>query len=228
MDLGWGGPGDKASHNLGHNFNPTSHTNLTNPMHILLTVPHAWSTESNLRWVWLDVWYGKCMHGVVWVSFVWILQVISNRWTGLWTGSLDWTAGVGVTFELKLCVSHVQCLAASRLPRSRTQHAATMGVLCLRDLKGMQQMEQFGRPIGTIIYSKASHWPSIVFTWLHSTRLRVLHSLVTSVGFNLTAAFSMTLQQYIVLVKRHLSEFLMLFCTLDIVRGCFAELMHFV
>ena len=152
----------------------------------------------------------------------------SSLIAGLWTGSLDWTAGVGVTFELKLCVSHVQCLAASRLPRSRTQHAATMGVLCLRDLKGMQQMEQLGRPIGTIIYSKASHWPSIVFTWLHSTRLRLLHSLVTSVGFNLTAAFSSTLQQYIVLVKRHLSVFLMLFCTLDIVRGCFAELMHFM
>ena len=33
----------------------------------------------------------------------------------------------------------------------------------------------------------------------------------------------MTLQQYIVLVKRHLSVFLMLFCMLAIVRGCFAE-----
>ena len=39
------------------------------------------------------------------------------------------------------------------------RHAATVGVLCLRDLKGMrilQQMEQLGRPIGTVIYSKAS------------------------------------------------------------------------
>ena len=44
-------------------------------------------------------------------------EVVSNRWTGLWTGSLDWTAGLdcwtglldwitGLTFELKLCVSH--------------------------------------------------------------------------------------------------------------------------
>ena len=31
------------------------------PTHILFSVPHAWSTESNLSWVWLGVWYWKCM-----------------------------------------------------------------------------------------------------------------------------------------------------------------------
>ena len=46
------------------------------------------------------------------------------------------------------------------------RHAATVGVSYIRDLKGMhilQQMEQLGRPIGTIIYPKASRLPSIVY-----------------------------------------------------------------
>ena len=129
-------------------------------------------------------------------------MVVSNCWTGLWTGSLDWTAGLDYWTDLWtkiVCITwpppNQMCwigslfdhglIAANRLPaeKQRTRHAATVGVLCLRDLKGMcilQQMEQLGRPIGTIIYSKASRWPSIVFTWLHSTRLRVLHSLVTT------------------------------------------------
>ena len=35
-------------------------------------------------------------------------RVISNCWTGLCTGSLDWTAGLDywMTFELNLCVAH--------------------------------------------------------------------------------------------------------------------------
>ena len=85
-----------------------------------------------------------------------------------WIAGLDWITGL--TFELKLCVSHdlhpiiwavngshVRCLAANRLPRNKGR--GMQGVLCLRGLKGMrmlQQMEQLGRPIGTIIYSKAS------------------------------------------------------------------------
>ena len=104
-----------------------------------------------------------------------------DRWTGLldWiTGLTFWTKTVCITWSSpnQMCWigSHVRLILITK--KQRTWHAATVGVLCLRDLKGMhilQQMEQLGRVIGTTIYSKASWWPSIVFTWLHSTRLRV-------------------------------------------------------
>ena len=70
-----------------------------------------------------------------------------------WTGLLNCITGL--TFELDLWVSHdfhpircavngspVQRLGANRLPRNMTRHTATVGVLCLRDLKGMRILQQ--------------------------------------------------------------------------------------
>ena len=86
-----------------------------------------------------------------------------DHWT---TGQLDWITGL--TFELKLCVSHdltqsdvlnwvhVRCLAA--IDCLCGMHA-TVGVLCLRDHERYAYTTadgELGRPIGTIIYSKAS------------------------------------------------------------------------
>ena len=57
-------------------------------------------------------------------------MVVSNHWTGLWTGLLDWTGGLdywtglmdwitGLIFELKLCVSHdlhpIRCAKLSHM-----------------------------------------------------------------------------------------------------------------
>ena len=66
-----------------------------------------------------------------------------------------WPSYTGLTFELDLWVSHdfhpircavngspVQRLGANRLLRNMTRHTATVGVLCLRDLKGMRILQQ--------------------------------------------------------------------------------------
>ena len=105
----------------------------------------------------------------------------------------------------------VTCLAANRLPKileTKDTACSNCGSFVPKrpkTLKGMcilQQMEQVGRPIGTIIYSKASHWPSTVFTWLHSTNLWVLHSLVTTNQYSIWhPVFSITLRQCIVYSK---------------------------
>ena len=64
-------------------------------------------------------------------------MVVSNRWTGL----LDWITGL--TFELKLCVSHdlhpirctvngshVRCLATNRLPRNKGRGMQLLWEFC--------------------------------------------------------------------------------------------------
>ena len=109
--------------------------------------------------------------------------VVSNCWTGFWTGSLDWTAGLDYWTDVwtksecitwpqpdQMCWigSHVQCLVTNRLPRIlETKDTACSNCRTFvpkrpwKTLKGMhilQQMVQLGRPIGTIIYSKASRW----------------------------------------------------------------------
>ena len=136
-----------------------------------------------------------------------VWKVVSNHWTGLWTGSLYWTDGLDYWTYLwtkivcttwpppnQMCWigSHVWCLAANicRLPRILERKDATCSNYgsfvpkrpwkALKGMRILQQRKQLGRPICSIIYSKASRWPGIVFTWLHSTRLWVLHSLVTT------------------------------------------------
>ena len=45
---------------------------------------------------------------VVWLDLHFAVLVVSNHWTGLWTGLLDWTDGLDywMTFELKLYAPH--------------------------------------------------------------------------------------------------------------------------
>ena len=82
----------------------------------------------------------------------------------------------------------------------------------IKGMRTLQQMEELGRPIGTIIQSKPSRHSfyhsrsQIVFFALtrHETMrfmatLRALHRLVTSIAF--ATAFSTTLQKCIVFSK---------------------------
>ena len=111
-----------------------------------------------------------------------LIWVVSNRWTGLWTGLLDWTAGLDYRTDLwtkivcttspppnQMCCEWVTCsmLITEQLIDCRETNNAACSY-CGRFVHILQQIEQLGlgRAIGTIIYPKASCWPSIVFTWL--------------------------------------------------------------
>ena len=90
-------------------------------------------------------------------SLAQVWKVVSNRWTGLWTGSLYWTDGLDYWTYLwtkivcttwpppnQMCWigSHVWCLAANRLPRileTKDVACSNCGVLCLKDLENLER-----------------------------------------------------------------------------------------
>ena len=78
-----------------------------------------------------------------------------------WTGLLDWITGL--TFELKHVTSTqsdvlnwITCSANTDYRETKDVACSYCGSFVPKGMRVLQQMEQLGRPIGTIIYSKAS------------------------------------------------------------------------